>query len=193
MENVKLLSLLVIAFIIGLLLQNKILTSNGEKEVFNVSDLNGGEFIHLVYLGSPECSYCNSELDEEIKNLKLELSDFVKNNGYRLFTTGVAITFNSNSGIEFLSGSGNYDEIISGASWLNLGANHYMWSELSQVSEVPQILILQNTIDIIPSSFGISNINREERVLFRFNNVHDVREFSNNIESKMNNYNRKRL
>lgn len=125
--------------------------------------IEDAEYIRLVYIGSSACSFSNNDKAHRmIKELKDYFRSFSSNQGYRFLSTGIAMDTDSKRGVDFLHKSGHYDEIISGANWLNLGANYYIWNNFPGYPDTPQIILFLTDVKIRPAGRSIGNIEQND-------------------------------
>jgi hypothetical protein len=59
----------------------------------------------------------------------------------------VALDWKPADGIAFLARFGEFDEITSGSNWIGDGAMRYVWRDLPTGPGVPQLLIVERTVD----------------------------------------------
>lgn len=132
-----------------------------------------GDYLRLIFIGSSNCVYCNTELNEKIKSIKSRIE--IESIGtFDYVFTGISVDNNSQNGFEFLNKSGFYHEVISGGGWANLGAMKYIWRDLEHLPVVPQLVITHSNISVREINFGIGDINRDEEIIFRFDNYFDI-------------------
>jgi len=143
----------------------------------NISDFKGGDYIQLVYIGSSGCGYCNDSLHKEIANLSNRLKEYSIISGKKFYTTGISTDVNTNQGIDFLIKAGNFDEIITGGGWYNMGANYYIWDKFQLEGYVPQILIIDLQLDVKGSLNGILDITRKDSLLEHFSSLSELKDF----------------
>jgi len=58
----------------------------------------------------------------------------------------VALDWTPSAGIGWLKGIADFDEIIAGREWVNLGAIAYVWRDSSAVPALPQLVVLARTV-----------------------------------------------
>jgi len=147
--------------------------------------LETGSYIRFVYLGSPQCAFCNNQKAHDLIN---SLKNFLKvrsnENGYKYISTGISVSSNSAHGFNFLNKSGFYDEIISGANWFNLGANYYVWNQFPGYPDTPQIILIKTNFKVRSAGLSISNIEQNDVLLKRvigLNNIENYFEIIQNL------------
>jgi hypothetical protein len=82
---------------------------------------------------------------------------------------GIATDRAPSVGIGLLELLGPFDEISAGRSWLNIGALKYVWSEHPGEASVPQVVVLQRTVE-----YGRVVRLTDERVMLRKAGVPDI-------------------
>lgn len=156
------------------------LTSNSSPFLnYNTGvDLDGGNFVRFVFIGSSQCGFSNNEENHEnIINLKKYLKQLVEENNYKFISTGISVDFNAYNGIKYLEKTGPFDEIASGSSWFNIGADRYVWENFQGAPSTPQIIITKSNYTV-EENFGIQ---RSEEILKRVRGKDDIREMLKNI------------
>ncbi len=146
----------------------------------HISDvaLEDASYIRFVYIGSSTCYYCNNdETHKMIIDLKDLLRSFANERNYRFLSTGISVDKFTHHGLEFLNKSGAYDEIVTGASWLNLGANYYIWDRFPAYPDTPQILIILTNFKIKSAGRSIGNIEQKDFLIQRISGMNNIKEF----------------
>ena len=145
----------------------------------DITNINGGKFLRLVYIGSSGCSFSNNpKTHQMVKEIKKYMRDYAHQEGYKFLSTGISQDKLASEGVSFLKNTGPYDEIISGASWYNLGISQYVWEKIQGVAATPQILFTVTEFDIIPAGAQIGNIRRDEVLLDRFVGIKAIKELN---------------
>lgn len=136
----------------------------------DIKEIRSSNFIRFVYIGSDDCGFCNEDTHNKIKFLKEALREFSQNNEYKFISTGVAVDTYARNGIEYLNKTTPYDEIVSGASWFNLGLNHYIWNHSANSKPaVPQVIITYVEFNVSSNNLGgILGIEKNEKILKRY-------------------------
>ncbi|MGF1668820.1 MAG: hypothetical protein ACFCU6_00115 [Balneolaceae bacterium] len=136
-------------------------------------DLDGGDYVRFIYIGSSRCGFANDEENHQnILNLKKALKEFVETNNYLFITTGISVDINAYQGFKYLEKTGPFDEILSGSSWFNSGANRYVWERFQGNPSTPQI-ILTRTKFKVEEYFGIF---QSEEIIKRVSGKDEIRE-----------------
>ena len=143
-----------------------------ERVPSDIQSLNGGKYLRFIYIGSSGCVYSNNpETHKKISYRKDYFRSYSHNHEMKFLSSGISVDRNPDLGIKFLDQTGPYDVIISGASWYNLGANHYIWNNIPGNASTPQVLITLTKYSIEYSANEIGDINRKEKLLFRANGI----------------------
>jgi hypothetical protein len=171
------------SFFVVMFLMNY-LQNHGENFDTDI-DLNGGTYFQLVYIGSSGCSFCNESLHSEVALLKTKLKNIVNERGFKFLSTGISTSLDSKEGVKFLNNISEFDELISGGSWYNLGVYYYIWDTFKDEGSVPQIIILKNDFVVTGSLNGIQDIERNDNLLFRLTTIQEVQDFTGNVECAM--------
>lgn len=120
----------------------------GYLPMYNHQD---GRELVMVYFGSESCGPSNVDyLPEAVEEIKLALRETAFENAMSFSTIGVGIDWAVEDGIQHLRKFGQFDEIMSGRSWLNRGAFLYAWQEVPGEAATPQVVVISR--DIIPPS-----------------------------------------
>lgn len=139
--------------------------------------IEDADYIRLIYIGSSGCNFSNNDKTHQmIKELKDYFRSFSHNQGYRFLSTGIALDTDSKRGVELLSKSGHYDEIISGANWLNLGAKYYIWDNFPGYPDTPQVILFLTDIKIRPAGISIGNIYQDNVLIKRIIGMNHIEE-----------------
>ena len=68
-----------------------------------------------------------------VKKLKDYYKELADKSNLKFISTGIANDYSSIKGINFISKSGVYDEIMSGGNYYNIGSQRYIWNGRCQV------------------------------------------------------------
>jgi hypothetical protein len=175
-------SIALLLFIIGFLFvfEGSFFTETQKSDITN---MRGGTYIRLVYIGSSGCSFSNNKRTHQmVKSIKKFTKDFVHQEGYKFLSTGIAQDKLAFQGINFLQKSGPYDEIIAGGSWYNLGLFQYVWDTLPGIALTPQILLTLSEFRIVSAGEQIGNIKRNEILLKRFKGIKAIENLQKVVE-----------
>jgi hypothetical protein len=105
---------------------------------------SGREYAAVV-VGSSHCGFSTWEkyveaIDPMLRSLRQQAHD----RGMLFSAIGVAID-DMDRGLEYLARLAKFDEVISGATWLNTGAIQYLWGEGQPDPATPTLVILERT------------------------------------------------
>ena len=139
----------------------------------NVTSMDGGIYMRLIFIGSTSCPFCTDDVHEQVRIIKTKLKKSTEVREIKYLTTGISVDLNSIQGTKYLEKSGYYDEVISGGSWLNNGVQKYNWSYLQQPA-TPQIIISKSIFDVVSSLNSITSINLSEEILFRYEGTDQI-------------------
>ncbi len=87
---------------------------------------------------------------------------------------GVAIDWDAEEGLGHLRLSGAWDELVSGANWMNSAAYRYIWEKSYAPASTPSITVLARKVLITDGGPQVS----EQRVLKQVVGVHQLNEWS---------------
>lgn len=165
-ENIYQCVIAFLLFIIGFVYayESRDIATEHQSEI----NMEEAQYLRFVHIGSSNCGFSNNEITHKmVKELKDYFRSFAHEQGYRFFSTGISVDKFSTQGIDFLNHSGSYDEIITGASWLNLGAKQYIWGEFPEYPDTPQILVTLSHYKVTSAGMQLGNIERKENLLDR--------------------------
>jgi hypothetical protein len=123
----------------------------------------------LVYIGSSTCTPSNApELAHAAAELRQVLAARAAGNGATFSTLGIARDRQVRAGLRHLRRHGEFDEVIAGRSWSNLGLQRYVWGDLPGQAATPQLLLVERTLDEpSPGQGGRQFAIQRERLLVR--------------------------
>ena len=128
------------------------------------SNPRGPELV-AVYISSSTCVGNRAPgLHEALDTLKLILQARARAAGAVFRMVGVALDWAPDSGLAYLRGFGAFDELNLGRNWFNLGAERWIWSDSSATSNIPQVVIYEQTIAMAPTRVEFSTPHVVKRV-----------------------------
>ncbi len=140
---------------------------------------DSGEELVFILVGSSQCHWSNRpELRKLVRQAKLAIRDGARSRGLGFAAVGVARDVIASKGIEHLATFGDFDEIMAGRGWFNIGVMRYIFHDLPGPAATPQILIVERTVEIR----GKQRLILDERVLTRRVGLVEIREW---VESGM--------
>ncbi len=125
----------------------------------------GGREIVAVFLSYSRCPGNNyAGLTESVDSMNRSLARQASDRHLPFVAVGVSSDWEPDSGYAYLKRLSSFDEVIVGRNWFNLGFQHWVWADSAGQAAVPQVIVLERTINPARSrvSFG------QERVLARF-------------------------
>ena len=138
---------------------------------------NGQETV-LLLVGASWCPACqNDSLARSIASLQSHFTAIAKENGTAFGSIGAALDWSLPKGIEWLTGTGKFDEVMVGRSWVNSAAVRYVWQDASAEPVVPQLLILRR--DVVADSQRITV--GPEVVRLRRSGVREIAELAQSL------------
>jgi len=184
MDKVSLGTILLLTFLVGYLFTQLPVTDETpslESSIdLNQDAFHGGEYLRLVYIGSPSCSFSNSSVNHtNVRRLNDELRSKSEKAGLSYLSTGVSGSSEAQTGAEYLAETGPYDEIITGANVYNQGLEKYIWTKDSVSMETPKILVITTEYLLIPfADGGINDIQRQDSLLFSATGKNEIDQLS---------------
>lgn len=124
----------------------------------------GGEQLVLVYIGSSSCSWSNrDEIPGAIGTIQSRLRQYAEEAGLGFVSTGVAIDWIVDEGVEHLRSVGRFDQMVTGRNWSNMGALRYIWQTVPGRASTPQIVVVRRHMDVPTAdgtvgAFSVSNV-----------------------------------
>lgn len=113
---------------------------------------DGGAELALIYVGASGCSASNDEdLPGVVDRIKMSVMDKAATHSRNFVAVGVSQDWSVTDGVEHLSKFGEFDEIMTGRSWINAGIVKYVWENAFGEPATPQIIIVDR-ITRVPSS-----------------------------------------
>ncbi len=107
----------------------------------------GSELV-AVYISSSWCIGNRvAGLREAIEAAKLRLADRTRAEGRTFRAVGVALDWEPDTGLAYLREFGQFDELVVGSNWFNLGATTLIFADSTGRPTIPQLLIYERTID----------------------------------------------
>jgi hypothetical protein len=109
---------------------------------------NDGEYLVAVYIGAQSCGPCHlPENIAAIERLKVTLARMSIDRGWHFRVVGVALDHDVEEGYRFLRANGEFDELVVGSNWINLGAESHIWSLSEVAAVIPQVVLYRQVID----------------------------------------------
>jgi len=128
------------------------------------SDRSGVELL-MVTFTSGSCSACAEPyLPPLLEEAKISIQEEARNRGLEFVAMGVGVDGSVGLGMENLARFGEFDEVVLGRSWTNSAALAYMFQDFPGEAAVPQVVVLQRSIDGAP---GLRRSVSDARLLAR--------------------------
>lgn len=120
--------------------------------------LKSGTELVAVFIGSSTCGAAeNPELKVAIAQLRRSLAARAFRDGKTFSSIGVALDWSVRDGLQFLATFGEFDEVMAGRNWLNAGAVHYIWRDIAGRPSLPQVLLLERSVEVTATSISIGD------------------------------------
>jgi hypothetical protein len=146
-------------------------TAHATPPVAVVTPVDGTEIV-AVFLVTEDCPAGSTPgFDEELKRAIASLRSETRSTGRRFIYVGAGLSANTRRTREFMARFGPYDELVVGRGWLNSAAVYYMWRDIPGQARVPQLVILQRSIEVLPEGTRVS----PDSVLLRLSGVEAIR------------------
>lgn len=125
----------------------------------------------LVYVGSSSCTFSDPEvLRPAISDVRDSLEQRGAAAGYRVKAIGVSVDNDVGRGVQHLEEVAEFDEIVVGNGWQNLGSLNYVFGELGGEPATPQLLVVRRVVQE-----GIYHAVLEEELLGRHTGLNAIR------------------
>ncbi|CAN5329386.1 hypothetical protein BH23GEM2_BH23GEM2_19320 [soil metagenome] len=155
----------------ALLLRQGGSSTNASSPEATLTPSEGTEIV-AVFLATEDCLAASTPgFDEELKGAITRLRNETRSTDRRFVYVGGALSNNTRRAREFMARFGPYDELVVGRGWLNSTAVYYMWRDIPGGSRLPQIVILQRSVEVLPEGIRIS----PDSVLLRVSGVEAIR------------------
>ena len=122
----------------------------------------GGEQIVLVFIGSTSCVWSSTPgVRDGLRQAAVLLHRRAEEEQIGFHRIGVAVSPSTETGAALLADVGEFDEIVLGGHWTNVGLLKYVVYDFPGAELTPQVLVLRRSIGA--NGWGV----RDERVLRR--------------------------
>lgn len=105
-----------------------------------------------------------------VKSLKRHFHSLAVANGMQFSAVGIARDADPYSGWEHLLRFGEFDEVMTGRSWGNIGVQKYIYGDMPGAGATPQVLLMTRVID---TQWGHASFVNEE-VISRHTGVTEI-------------------
>ncbi len=141
-----------------------------------------GDEIALIFITSPYCYFSNlAEMPQLIEKSKIRAMNIANDSQANFAAIGVVIVWDVNEGFEHISNFGQFDEIMIGRNWFNIGARKYIYADTTiSKGSVPQLLIVSRKNEIkIKEDRSIYKI-KEQNIIARYRGFDEIKLFAIN-------------
>lgn len=123
----------------------------------------GGELV-VVVIGASTCVWSNSDAFEKVvRKAKETIQAYARQRQLGFATMGISVDTWADTGMEYLSRFGRFDEIAVGRSWRNTSALKYIYGAYPGPAATPQVLVVARTVVQEGGQWAVD----DERVLVR--------------------------
>jgi hypothetical protein len=142
--------------------------------IFNLSNEENVPFpryseneISLIYIGNSTCSFCqNPDLIGEITRIDNTLKEVAYDVGFGYKKIGISTDWNLVSGYDHLINILEFDELIIGNGWSNVGVLRYIYTDFKGVPAVPQVIVTKRKFNKITiNRVDYRGVNEEQIIL----------------------------
>ena len=148
------------------------------REYQPARSIASGYELAFVFIGSSNCGWSNvAELPPMVKRLKLLLNNRADDLGMSFAAIGVARDMHAASGVRHLEKFGEFDEVMSGRGWSNIGLQKYVYGDdLAGPAATPQVIVLERSLADRGGHLSLEH----ERVVVRKTGLDDITAWLNN-------------
>lgn len=127
-------------------------------------ELRSGKEVVLVFLGASFCgAHRRPGFPQLVEDAKERVQRQALASGRPFRAHAVSLDWKPDAALEFMKGFGEFDEMSLGSNWVSDGAVRYVWRDMPGDPVVPQVILLERTIDVSKAATEVTN----ERVLKR--------------------------
>lgn len=106
-----------------------------------------GRELAVVFVTSPTCVWSNSpEIPSLIQRAKESVRRRGEEHGFGFAAVGVVRTHSVTAGMRHLAKFGEFDEVMAGRAWFNIGALKYVAHDMPGPRATPQIVIVERSV-----------------------------------------------
>jgi hypothetical protein len=114
--------------------------------------------IHLVWIVSSGCRYCaDPDLPELLRSAIGAVGRASVERDSPLRTIGIGVDEDPSTGLQALSRFGEFNEIVIGGGWMNLGAREFIWVTHQGVAAVPQLVVLNSQAEMLGARLSFNS------------------------------------
>lgn len=106
-----------------------------------------GRELAMIYVGSSTCRWSNVDfLPDVIERLKLVVQRNAEMSGRSFAAIGISKDNLVQSGLRYIGRFGEFDEVMTGRGWLNIGILKYIHTEIPGTPATPQVLVVDRVV-----------------------------------------------
>lgn len=161
---------------------------NNNTELLKIEDVYSpsntfetGKELALVYITSHNCGYCMfPNLPFYVEKSKVKAKSIALDAGVNFTVIGVVIGWSVQDGLDHLRNFGEFDEVMAGRSWFNIGARKYIHNVVpsNRKGAVPQIvLVLRDVIAEVGAERNFYEVHNQIEVA-RFYGNEEIEDFA---------------
>ncbi len=175
-------SLLVLIWLVLLIPPTTVQSQDAPLEV----DMQGGEYLHLIYRGNSTCPYStDEETIEMVQIIKEKMEAVAVEYNLDIWYTGIAGNdLDPVEGFYHIKKTGPYHEIISGGRVFDLGNMEFIYGELEGPGVSPQIIFSRTSMGLESDGLAILEVTRNHQELSRFIALGEIKELYRKVNEK---------
>ena len=137
-------------------------------------ELRSGREVVLVFLGASFCgAHRRPGFPQLVEDAKERVQRQALASGRQFRAHAVSLDWKTDAALDFLKGFGEFDEMSLGGNWVSDGAVRYVWRDMPGDPAVPQVILLERTIDVSKAATEV----KDERVLKRVLGTDEIEEW----------------
>jgi hypothetical protein len=124
-----------------------------------------------VFLGDVDCSACKVPgLPRRVQTILDSLRAVASSRKHTFASIGISMNGSPKAALDWLDRFGEFDEVLLGDQWLNVGVIKYIWTYPAAVPTVPQIMLFQHSITSSSNAIEVGN----DSLVYRWLGVRDI-------------------
>lgn len=101
----------------------------------------------MVYIGSSTCVFCqDAQLPGYLAAIRDQLGEQARAQGRASASVGISVDPSAADGVEHLGAMADFDEVVAGRNWANIGAMRYLWDDLPGQPATPQVILVSRDV-----------------------------------------------
>lgn len=134
----------------------------------------------LIYIGSSTCDFSNTdEIVDVVDAIRARASTSAAEVGRRFVRVGIAKDHVVSAGLNHLAKFGDFDEVMTGRNWANIGLLKYVYEGLRGIAATPQVLLVDRRLINDETGTRVDS----EQVLVRASGLVEMRELASGARS----------